>query len=89
LGSGGCLAREELSAFALGRLSDEELEVVAAHLESCPECQGTLAALGNVEDAFTGRVRRAARASAYFRELNCGVAWRPRGRAASWRACDH
>jgi WD40 repeat protein/serine/threonine protein kinase len=54
---------EQLRAFNLGRLDDEQALAIGTHLESCPECCQTLAALP-AGDPFVSRVRAAADSSA-------------------------
>ena len=36
---GSCPSHEKLLAFHLGTLPDDEVKVVAAHLEACPRCE--------------------------------------------------
>jgi serine/threonine protein kinase/WD40 repeat protein len=50
---------EQLWAFNLGRLSDEEAALIGTHLDGCPACCALLRELP-VGDAFVSRVRAAA-----------------------------
>jgi hypothetical protein len=42
---GDCPDRDMLRDFALGKLSDDEIEAVGAHLADCPSCETTLLSL--------------------------------------------
>ena len=59
---------EQLRAFNLGRLSDEETVLIGSHLDGCPTCCALLRGMPR-QDAFIGRVRAAADTSA------AGSAW--------------
>src|SRR5579859_4224045 len=50
---------DRLRAFSQGRVSPDELAHVQAHLEDCPTCCETLAKVGDDDDAFLARLRRA------------------------------
>jgi serine/threonine protein kinase/WD40 repeat protein len=54
---------EQLRAFNLGRLSDEDAVRIGSHLDGCPACCALLRGLPG-QDAFVGRVRAAADSSA-------------------------
>ncbi len=46
-----CPSSDQLEAFAVGRLPDERLESVAAHVDGCAACEATLEALeGNADE---------------------------------------
>jgi anti-sigma factor RsiW len=53
----GCPARETLVDFHLGKLPADDLEVVGAHLSTCPRCEVFLGELGP-DDLFVARVRQ-------------------------------
>ncbi len=52
-----CPSREELVDYAVGKLSDEDADALAAHLDGCPSCQAELAALPEADDSLIGRLR--------------------------------
>src|SRR5260370_7210373 len=54
---------EQLRAFNLGRLSDDETVLIGSHLDDCPTCCAVLRGLPG-QDAFVGRVQAAADTSA-------------------------
>ncbi len=56
--SGSCPTPEQLRAFALGRLPDDEADAVHAHLESCSACESLLTSLENEADPFIAELRR-------------------------------
>jgi serine/threonine protein kinase len=53
-----CPDAAELSAFRLGKLRARELEVIAAHLESCGSCSLSLDSLDEGPDALVHELRR-------------------------------
>jgi uncharacterized protein (TIGR03067 family) len=52
-----CPSREKLREYSVGRLSEEQSDDLASHLESCADCQATIMALGDAEDTLVGRLR--------------------------------
>ena len=46
-----CVSREELSEFLLGKMEPEQLDRISEHVDACPSCQDTVAAL-DVGDTF-------------------------------------
>src|SRR3954471_19958765 len=54
-----CPTDRDLTAFSLGELEAGALERVAAHVESCPDCEQTLSKLDSAADVAI-RWRRAA-----------------------------
>ncbi len=58
-----CLTPEELKAFNLGDLSEEALEDLGAHLESCPRCEAAARALDTVTDPVMSAYRVSALAA--------------------------
>jgi uncharacterized protein (TIGR03067 family) len=69
-----CPNREELSAYVLGRLSEEALETVASHLEGCTQCAAALADVDDSDDTLVARLRRGLAAAPYLEEPQCQVA---------------
>jgi hypothetical protein len=69
-----CPSREELSAYVFGRLPDEASEAVAAHLDSCPDCEAALATFDDADDTFVAQIRRGPTATPYLQEPECQVA---------------
>jgi serine/threonine protein kinase len=57
-----CVGEGDLRDFLLGRVSDEEAESVARHLESCPTCEDAARHLDGTADALVGSLRHALRA---------------------------
>ena len=53
-----CPSRDELLAYVVGRLPDETAECIAAHLESCPDCQASLITLDDSNDTFLAQLRQ-------------------------------
>ncbi|MCY2990786.1 MAG: protein kinase [Planctomycetota bacterium] len=53
-----CPSSELLADYALGRVSVQDLERVAIHVDQCPECQAQLEALESVNDSFVSRLRQ-------------------------------
>jgi serine/threonine protein kinase len=54
-----CPTPESLSAYVLGKLSDEEMQPVAEHAAGCKKCQSTLTAADCQSDPLLGHVRAA------------------------------
>jgi tetratricopeptide (TPR) repeat protein len=54
-----CPTPAELSAFNWGELSESQLEQVAEHLESCPECESAARALDGVADPVIAALQHA------------------------------
>ncbi len=69
-----CPSEEDLRCYAFGRLGDEALEAVAAHLESCPDCAAALATFDDAEDTLIAQIRRGTAATPYLQEPECQLA---------------
>ena len=69
-----CPSREDLTAYLNGRLSAADLEDVAEHVESCPECQAMLGTLDAAVDTLVADLRRAVPNDAYLEESQCRLA---------------
>lgn len=69
-----CPNRGDLSDYAVGRLPDEISDVIAVHIESCPECQAELATIDNIEDTFVAHLRQPAARDGYLEESECNEA---------------
>src|SRR5262249_29870051 len=52
-----CPTRDELAAFALGDLSRDRFEPIAAHAERCPRCARTLSELDELPDPLIEGLR--------------------------------
>jgi serine/threonine protein kinase len=63
-----CPAADELLAFNLGKLPEECLETVAAHLAECSGCQTTLQTLEIHTDSLVAGLRQDAQEEAYAEE---------------------
>jgi WD40 repeat protein/serine/threonine protein kinase len=66
-----CPGRDELAAFLEGKLSVQDLERIAAHLDACSRCLADLAALGSARDPLLAGLRHAAPASPFLAEPGC------------------
>jgi serine/threonine protein kinase len=53
-----CPSPELLADYALGRVSIEQLEQVANHVDGCTDCQGRLEDLEGVNDSFVSKLRQ-------------------------------
>jgi serine/threonine protein kinase len=69
-----CPTQDDLFAYAVGRLSDESSEAVAAHLRDCPDCVAGLATLNDVDDTFVARLRLSAGDNSYVEQSDFGAA---------------
>ncbi len=47
-----CFTRQELVEFAAGRVAEDELESMAAHIDTCVLCQSTISDLDGQPDSF-------------------------------------
>ena len=56
-----CIDRDELRAFSLGRVDDDRVEQINAHLVECPVCEDTIASFDDTADSLIASVREAAR----------------------------
>ncbi len=52
-----CPTREELQDYLRGKLSDEASDLLADHLDSCPQCQAELATLPDSDDTLIARLK--------------------------------
>jgi len=52
-----CPSAEDLSAFAVGRMSAGRLELVATHVEQCSRCANAIATLSSDDDALAAELR--------------------------------
>ncbi len=55
--SANCFDAPTLKDYLLGKLSDEQSDVVAAHLESCLNCEATVSQLDRASDTLTSGLR--------------------------------
>jgi len=53
-----CPSPELLTDYALGRVSAEALEQLAAHADQCPDCQARLETMDGVDDTFVAKLRQ-------------------------------
>ena len=63
-----CPSREQLYAYLVGTLLEDEAEGVLYHLSSCPACQKTLETFDEAEDTLVARLRTPAVADPYVEE---------------------
>ncbi|MCX7427825.1 MAG: protein kinase [Planctomycetia bacterium] len=66
--------REELLAYAVGKLSDADSERVAAYVESDPDCQAMLATLDGTDDTLVGQLRLPEADDPFAAESQCDAA---------------
>src|SRR5208283_4031909 len=52
-----CPSREMFLQYSRGLVSEEELNYVADHLDSCPDCQDVVMTLDDADDTVVGRLR--------------------------------
>jgi serine/threonine-protein kinase len=52
-----CPKPDELRSFAVGRLADDTSEIIAQHLEVCPDCLATLQELNDRDDPLLAELR--------------------------------
>ena len=55
--SANCFDAATLRDYLLGKLSDEQSDVVAAHLEACLNCEATVSQLDRASDTLTNGLR--------------------------------
>jgi hypothetical protein len=55
--SANCFDASTLKDYLLGKLSDEQSDVVAAHLEACLRCEATVSQLDRASDTLTNGLR--------------------------------
>jgi serine/threonine protein kinase len=68
--SPACPPGATLRAFLAGRLAVTELEIIAAHLDSCGVCSDTLEKLSDTDDALVNELRKPV-TMAYLSEAEC------------------
>lgn len=66
-----CRNTRKLSAFSTGRLSAQELEALAQHLDACPDCQGAIQTLPEPPDPLFAELRQPVPTDSYFEEPAC------------------
>ena len=69
-----CPSHDELLAYAAGRLANETSESIAAHLDSCPDCQAGLVTLNDADDTFVAQLRQPPATDPFLEESQCQVA---------------
>src|SRR5947209_115729 len=52
-----CPTERQLAAYHLGDLAEADLETIADHLETCPDCEATLQSLEGLADAALAALR--------------------------------
>ena len=66
-----CPTSQQLSDFEAGKLSLEELNVVAVHLEACPACQTVLEGMDAQDDTLMSELKQAQGEDEYAGEAGC------------------
>ena len=69
-----CPSPEELHAYAVGLLDDEQSEEVAQHLDRCDACQACIATLDDADDTLVTQLKRAPAGDAVIDESQCFAA---------------
>ena len=67
----GCPTRDQILAYMLGRVGEEEMERLSRHLRECPRCQLIADELESASDALICSLRRPASAFNYVDEPEC------------------
>jgi len=57
-GDGGCPTAQELFAFAVGRLADDDCDTIASHIENCTACLARLNELNAHDDPLLADLRK-------------------------------
>ena len=65
-----CPNREDLVAFALGRLPEDTVTQIADHLDGCPRCESTVASLDNLSDSFLSELRHPVSRGEFLEGIN-------------------
>lgn len=52
-----CPSRDDLLAYAVGKLADDASEAIDAHLDTCPNCQSALETLHDAHDSLVAGLR--------------------------------
>ena len=66
-----CPDRKELTAWSVGRLSDQQLQEIAAHLEDCNACSSSLEELAATDDSLLSDLRAPVPSNPYLDEPTC------------------
>jgi len=66
-----CFPREQITAFLLGTLNDDEMRRIGDHLEGCPRCQNVADELESLPDDLRDLVRRPAPSRELLDEPQC------------------
>ena len=66
-----CPDRDTLLDYIAGRLSDDDSDSLAEHLESCPECREELAAISDADDTLINLLRDPADTDPLLEESAC------------------
>jgi WD40 repeat protein/serine/threonine protein kinase len=67
----GCPSRQQLSAYLLGTLPEDETDRLIRHVEGCPECETTVQTLESTADSLVAQVRRPEPDDPFFQEPEC------------------
>ncbi len=66
-----CPTADQLAAFQAGRLSEVELDQIAAHLDTCASCQTALETGSTIGDALMRELKAAREHDAFTEETGC------------------
>ena len=67
----GCPTREELTSYALGKISEADGDAISRHLETCTQCDATLSELEASTDRLIDLCRQPAPLDRYSQEAAC------------------
>ena len=66
-----CPAPEELKNYSLGRLSEQDWQAIADHVETCPQCQAAIATIDDVADTLVTQLREPPPGDSFLNESQC------------------
>ncbi len=69
-----CPSTDELRAFSLGELPEEQSDALFRHLQDCPTCKSELETVGDTEDSLITSLRRPDGLADFDREPDCKLA---------------
>ena len=67
----GCPTREELTSYALGKISEADGEAISRHLETCDRCESALSEVEGSTDRLIDLCRQPAPLDRYSQEAAC------------------
>jgi serine/threonine protein kinase len=74
MNSDTCPRKDDLVAYALGKLGDDLIDTVSGHLESCPDCLATVQGVDDTQDSIFDILRRSTSRPVFHEEPECRAA---------------